>query len=425
MSLLAAMRAGVSGLQAQSTKFAAIADNISNSSTIGYKRTDVQFSSLVTQAASQTSYTASGVLPSVRQEIDRAGSLIATSSTTDLAISGNGFFVVSNQATGGNGQSFALTRAGSFLPDSNGNLVNSSGFYLQGYALNPDGSTVVASPSTDTFNDLETVNIGSLSFAGSPTTTIDFAANLPAQLTGTGTPTAPLETSITYYDPLGNARRMTLQWQPDAAVANQWQLNIIDYDGTNIGTVDIAFNATGANAGSPQTYTTALPLTNGVLSLTTTDGQPIDLKIGAENSLTGIAQFSGDYTPSRTNRDGAEYGELQRVDIDEKGVVYAIFTNGQRTPIYQIPVADVANPNGLIAEDGNVFSLGRDAGAMFLWEGGSGPAGEVVSSALEMSNVDIASELTELIQTQRAYSSNAKIFQTGDEMLAELSQLKR
>jgi flagellar hook protein FlgE len=425
MSVLGAMRAGVSGLQAQSMKFGALADNISNSSTIGYKRADVQFTTMVTQAATGTEYTSGGVRPAVRMDVSSAGSLITSSSTTDLAIGGGGFFVVSNNAGGGADTTYALTRAGSFAIDKNGDLVNSAGFYLQGYALNSDGTTAIPNPSQDSFADLQTINVASLGFAGAPTTVVDFAANLPMQLTGTGTPVASLQTSVTYYDPLGNARRMTLEWQPDTAVENQWTLNILDYDGTSIGTVDYVFNATGANAGTPASIVTALPFAGGVASLTTVNGQSIDLRLGEVNSLNGVVQFVGDYSPNRINIDGAQVGELLRVDIGEDGIVTAVFSNGQRTPVYKIPLANVTNPNGLVSEDGNTFRLSQEAGTMRLWDAGKGPAGEVISGALEASNVDIAEELTELIQTQRAYSSNAKIFQTGDEMLQELTNLKR
>ncbi|WP_119461145.1 flagellar hook protein FlgE [Rhodospirillaceae bacterium SYSU D60014] len=422
MSLMGAMRAGVAGLQAQSTKFAAIADNISNSSTVGYKRAEVQFTSMVTQPPTQTSYTSGGVLPSIRQEIGKAGTLLPTSSSTDLAIAGGGFFVVADHATAAD-RSFALTRAGSFVPDDAGNLVNSAGYYLQGFELNADGTPVIAAPSTDTFNDLETVNINNLTFAGSPTTRIDFSANLPAGAPGPGGTGQVQTTSTTYYDPLGTPRRLTLEWTPDAATDNQWTLNVIDYDGTNIGTVDILFNGVAdPNPGMPMTYTPAMP--TGVLGLTNVDGQPIDLDIGAVNTPNGIVQFDGDYQPE-IHSDGAQLGVLQRVEVDKEGVVYAIFNNGERTPIYQVPLAAVPNPNGLTSDDGNIFRLGQNSGQMYLWEGTHGPAGEVVASALEASNVDIAEELTQLIQTQRAYSSNAKIFQTGDEMMAELSQLKR
>jgi flagellar hook protein FlgE len=426
MSLLGAMRAGVAGLQAQSVKFGAIADNISNSSTVGYKRASVEFTTMVTEPATQTSYTAGGVLPAVRQEVSKAGSLLTSSSATDIAISGRGFFVVSNN-TNNPGATYSMTRAGSFSPDLNGNLVNSAGYYLQGFALNPDGTPIVANPSRDTFADLTTVNVANLGFAGSATKTIDFAANLPAQLTGTGAPTAPIETPITYYDALGNSRRMTLQWTPDTATANQWQLNVIDYTGANIGTVDYVFNdaSTGALAGSPASITTALPFANGVATLTTVDGQPVELKLGDINSFSGMVQFAGDYSPNRINSDGAQIGQLQRVEIDKSGIVYAIFNNGQRTPVYQIPIADVPNPGGLTTDDGNIFRLSKDSGSLRLWDAGKGPSGEVVAGALEASNVDIAEELTELIQTQRAYSSNAKIFQAGDEMMTELTNLKR
>jgi flagellar hook protein FlgE len=155
------------------------------------------------------------------------------------------------------------------------------------------------------------------------------------------------------------------------------------------------------------------------------DGQNIDLKLGAVDSFNGVVQFVGDYSPNRINADGSQIGQLQKVEIDKDGTMFAIFNNGQRTPVYQIPLADVPNTDGLVSEDGNVFQLSQASGAVRLWDALSGPTGEVIANALEASNVDIAEELTELIQTQRAYSSNAKIFQAGDEMLTELSRLKR
>ncbi|MEO1420833.1 MAG: flagellar hook-basal body complex protein, partial [Pseudomonadota bacterium] len=137
MSIGSALQTGVNGLRAQSTKLAAISDNIANSSTVGYKRADAQFSTLVVNDGSDSIYTAGGVATTVRTEVSKAGTITGTANNTDLAVAGRGFFAVANSV---DGSGAALTRAGSFRPDEFGNLQNSGGYYLQGFPLNPDGA---------------------------------------------------------------------------------------------------------------------------------------------------------------------------------------------------------------------------------------------------------------------------------------------
>ena len=116
---------------------------------------------------------------------------------------------------------------------------------------------------------------------------------------------------------------------------------------------------------------------------------------------------------------------LVRTEIDERGDVYGVFNNGSRKPLYNIPLAEVANPDGLLAADGNAYALSRSSGKFSLNQAGQGSAGTLTAGALESSNVEVAQELTDLIRTQRAYSSNAKIVTTVDEMLQETTNLKR
>ncbi|MCK5750381.1 MAG: flagellar hook-basal body complex protein, partial [Oricola sp.] len=134
-------------------------------------------------------------------------------------------------------------------------------------------------------------------------------------------------------------------------------------------------------------------------------------------------QFAGDYNPE-TFADGSGLGELEAIDINEQGIMIAVFSTGERRPIYEIPLADVVNPDGLTPGDGNVFSLSASSGALRLAAAGNG-VGEVNAGALEGANVDIATELTSLIETQRAYSSNATVVRTADEMLEEVTRIKR
>lgn len=428
MSILSAMYSAVAGLGAQSTKLGVISDNIANSSTTGYKRSEVEFSSLVTEQVSKHSYSAGGVESNVRTQIDRQGLIQGTASSTDMAINGEGFFVVADVANPDPAQDLmALTRAGSFTPDDTGSLRNAAGYYLMGWRLNPDGTTIVSNPSRDSFTGLETVNVSGLNFTGAPTTEVQFAGNLPAQLAN-GTPGTPIRTSIEYYSDLGNPYSITMEWTPSIdSVADHWGLTIYDSQ-TGGGTTPIynnvvTFNASGANAGTPS----AIPgLVGGALPLTVNGGlQNLDLNIGDVNSVDGITQFAGEYVPTRITKDGAVFGVVNRIEMSDDGIVTAVYDNGLRRPIYRVPVATVQNPNGLQSITGTAYQLSNDSGTLYLWDAQTGPAGKTVGNALERSNVDIAQELTSLIETQRNYSTNAKVVQTADEMLEEITRLKR
>ena len=223
-------------------------------------------------------------------------------------------------------------------------------------------------------------------------------------------------------------RPLTLQWTPSSdSVANDWNLKIFD-SGTGGGTTAIydqivSFNNTGPNAGSPS----AIPgVAGGQLPLSVNGGlQALNLDIGDVNDPSGVTQFAGEYVPTKITKNGALFGVVNRVEVSDDGIITAIFNNGVRRPIYQIPIAIVQNPNGLSARDGTAFDQSRDSGSLYLWDAGVGPAGKTAGTSLERSNVDIAQELTNLIETQRTYSTNAKVIQTADEMLSELTQLKR
>jgi len=428
MSILSAMYAAVSGLGAQATKLGAISDNIANTSTTGFKRVEVEFSSLVTEQISRRSYSAGGVASNVRRAVDVQGLLQATNSSTDIGINGDGFFVVSDTQNANPQQDLtALTRAGSFRADDQGFLRNAAGYYLMGFALNPDGTTVNPNPARDTLSSVEPVNVAGINFTGAPTTQITFAGNLPAQLAD-GTPGTPISTQIEYFTELGNSGTLTLQWTPSSdSVANHWNLQIFDSN-TGGGTTAIydqiiTFNDTGPNSGSPS----SIPgLAGGNLPLTVNGGlQALDLDMGDVNDASGITQFAGEYVPTKINKNGALFGVVSSVEVSDDGIITAVFNNGVRRPIYQIPIAVVQNPNGLTARDGTVFIQSRDSGSLYLWDAGMGPAGKTAGNSLERSNVDIAQELTSMIETQRTYSTNAKVIQTSDEMLDELTRLKR
>ena len=431
MSISSAMNTGVAGLFANSTAVQRISENIANANTVGYKRSFAQMVTSTTGGAGSSS----GVNANVVQEVGIGGSLISTATETDLAISGRGFFVVTPNAENGTVSDYALTRAGSFRPDDQGFLRNAAGMYLSGYAYDATGALPVRDQSS--FGQLEAINLNDIALSAEASTAMSVTGNLPSQETG-GTPGAPFVSSSKFYTPLGDESRVSLSWQP-GATANQWTLSISDDSGAAYGSVTVDFHDSGAFAGAPATYSAvtstavapaafAFNAATGTATLTIDNGttpQTITLDIGTPDAYDGVTQFAGDFTPQEFTVDGSPVSNVARTEIDESGDVFAVYENGTRKAVYRIPLATVSNPDGLTTEDGNTWQLSRDSGPVTLMDANTGGAGSLRSSNLEGSNVDIARELTDMIQVQRAYSSNAKIITTADEMLDETTRIKR
>lgn len=360
----------------------------------------------------------------------------ATGNSTDISVNGRGFIpVVQSQTpdTLNTGQDkYRLASTGSFRPDVDGNLVSNSGHFLLGFRLDQTGAALNPAIARNSFDALEVVNIGAGGFTASPTTSIEFAGNLPAQDTESTSAGDPRVLPVEYFDELGNSESLTLTFTPvipGAGASSNWLLTIMDSaSGATVGDFDIQFNQTGANAGSLASVTPTTgtyDATTGALTMTVAGGNDIDVTIGIPDEGNGLVQFAGEFAPLRISKDGAGFGNILRVEVGEDGIVDAIFDNGQSRPIYRIPVADVINPNGMQLTTGNVFQLTQASGGLFLFDSGHGPVGTTEGYSLENSTVDIAQELTDLIQTQRSYSSNARIITTVDEMLQEPTNLKR
>lgn len=433
MSDINAFRTSVLGMNAQSTKLAAISNNIANASTVGFKRADTQFEALVLGSATTSTSALAGTRAITRFEIGRSGQLQSTGTATDIAVDGNGFFVVNEQAddTG----TFLATRAGSFRPDANGNLVNTGGLYLQGVPTDATG-VMIGSDGT-TMSGLETVNISGVSIAAEPTTKMSFWANLPAGQTVEGAAGTPQSSSMDYWDQLGGGQSLRFLFTPhvaDAAAAppvpaNTWNLTVTDSASgtTPLANLELAFSGSGDTAGRLATVTgTGYDPASGLLTLAAGAGvQPIAVNIGSPGAATGMTQMNADFAPTRMTSDGSAPGSVQDVTIAGDGKVIASFSNGQARPIYQLRLATVPNPDGLTPTRGDAFEFSRDAGAILLQDPGAGAAGRTIGGSLEQSNVDMNLELTSLIETQRAYSSNATVVRTADEMLQEVNNLKR
>lgn len=434
MTISSSLNAGVAGLAANASRLATISDNIANSSTYGYKRASADFHSMVLTSGSG-SYSAGGVRVTTQRLIDQAGSLVTTSNATDLAVRGRGFLPVTSesaaQASTTGDLPMYLTTTGSFRTDEDGILTTQSGLVLLGWPANPDGT--IPNYPRDTADGLQPIQVNVNQFAGQPTTTMSIGLNLPATETEAGSPGTAQTLPIEYFDNLGTSQTLTLTFTPTVpgtGSSNTWTVQMADsaQGGAVVGEYTIVFDDTRGSGGTIASVTTvsggAYDGTTGVLTVTV-DGGPIDIDIGAIGSGTGLTQLSDVFAPTAIQKDGSPVGNLVSVEVDSNGFVHANFDIGITRTIYQIPLVDMSNPNGLVSLDNQTYQTSNESGSFFLWDASDGPTGDIVGFALEESTTDVAGELTQLIQTQRAYSSNAKVIQTVDEMLQETTNIKR
>ncbi|WP_417811684.1 flagellar hook protein FlgE [Thalassospira alkalitolerans] len=570
MSLFGAMISGVSGLNAQSQNLGVISDNISNLNTIGYKGTVGRFSTLVTESATNTSYTPGGVRFHPTALISKQGLLQATSSNTAAAISGDGFFVVRGTNNPGSDNEIFFTRAGDFKPDDDGYLRNTAGYYVQGWATDRNGNLLDPAGTATTSNssavsDLQVLDINSILTAAASTTSIEFGANLnrnetafvggsnvsttlgvdgtaalagqagitagdsfdityngttttitiaagetlsdiaakisavtgaTATATSTGandtltitgsfadqdvvitnnnnTPltalgfTGPFPATlaatytggdlasgtvaenntmpVTIFDSLGSAH--VVQLQVIKLGQNRWGFELTG--STAADELDPALHPDGLiqsgiitfnGDGSLRTFTDNAETTNLVdqdIAVNWSNGSnanQITIDLGIVGLTNGVTQFGAgsdsngnlvEYDTKFINQDGAQAGSMVNYGFTEDGFLQVEFANGVKRPIYKLAIATFEAPDEMENHTGNVYRQTRESGDYLLREPGLNGAGNVVASALESSNVDLAVEFTNMIVTQRAYSANTKTITTTDEMLDELIRIKR
>lgn len=435
MTISSALNAGVAGLAANANRLSTISDNIANSATYGYKRALVEFDSLVLSPGSGQ-YVAGGVRTTSQRLISERGPLTTSDNATDLAIRGRGMLPVTPEAPVivDNGQlPMRLTTTGSFRTDEEGYLKTAGNMILMGWPADPDGT--IPAFSRDTSDSLVPIQINGSQVSGEPTTNIELAVNLPATESEDTSDGEDEELSIEYFDNLGKSERLGVTFSPSVPAlgdppTNEWTMTITDSasGGAVIGEYTLTFEDSRTAGGTLQNVATVtgpayVPGT-GIIPLTVASG-PIDLNIGLFGAADGLTQLSDIFVPSNVIKDGSTAGTLTSVEVDQNGFVIALFDTGISRTIYQIPLVDVPNPNGLRALDQQTYEVGPESGSFFLWDAGDGPTGDIVSYAREESATDVAAELTSLIQTQRAYSSNAKVIQTVDEMLQETTNIKR
>lgn len=424
MTISSSLNAGVAGLNANAARLASISDNIANSGTYGYKRAEADFFQMVNAGSNAGTYSAGGVRTSTMRLIDERGALVGTSNATDIAINGRGFLPVSANGA------MALTTTGSFRPDANGVLTTDSGLVLMGWAANPDGS--IPSLPRESLAALVPVTVNANEFVSNPTTAMTMSANLPATATAAGSTTAPITQTMEYFDNLGSSQSLHVTFTPTVpatGASNEWRIQITDgVSQTVVGEYVMTFDDSQAAGGTLASVTTvsggAYDPTKGSMAITLPSG-PVNFTIGMPGKTNGMTQLSNTYAPTNIEKNGSTVGSLQSVEIDQEGRVHALYDQGFSRIIFQVPVVDVPNPNGLKSLQNQTFQITPEAGAFYLWNAGEGPTGTTEGFTREESTTDVASELTHLIQTQHAYSSNAKIIQTVDQMLQETTNLKR
>ena len=427
MTISSSLNAGVAGLAANASRLATISDNIANSATYGYKRAEADFSSLVIESGEGT-YSAGGVTVTTQRLIDQAGALASTNNPTDLAVRGRGFLPVTTESSllsSTGDYPLFLATTGSFRTDADGYLRTSAGVTLMGWPADADGS--IPTFPRDTGSGLEPVQINVNQFTSEPTTTISLGVNLPATETEFGATGDALELSVEYFDNLGTSQSINIEFTPTvpavAGSSNTWTMILSDsaLGGATVGEYTVVFDDTRGAGGTIASVATvsggAYDGVTGDLSVNVAGG-PININIGSVGTGTGLTQLSDSFAPTSISKDGSPVGNLTSVEVDANGYVRANFDIGITRTIYQIPLIDLPNPNGLTAEDNQTYGTTNESGSFFLWDAADGPTGDIVGYALEESATDVAGELTQLIQTQRAYSSNAKVIQTVELSLA-------
>lgn len=469
MSINSAMLAGVSGLVANSSALAAISDNIANVNTIAYKRNQVNFSSVVT-SQSAGRYSAGGVHSVTHQFVSQQGLVQSATSPTDLAISGDGFFITTQKAANVTPADARLfTRAGAFAVDAQGFLANDAGLYLQGWAAQPGGG-FATNPSD--MNQLSSINVKNLGAAVSPTTTVALNANVNKQEVVSAqeaaytaannavgstmadyavNPALPAATKpdftveMTVIDSVGASHKLAMAFLKSSAAANEWHAEIYAVPATDVnvgalppgqlanglvkfkldGSIDLANSTLFGVAGAPTVLT--LGQSGTILVPGTPPAWADPLGIDAQTitlDLTKMSQLAENSSVRSVTPDGAGVGNVVGVQIDSEGVVSAIFDNSQVRQIAKIALATFPNADGLLAVSGNAYRGTLAAGQLVIKEPGDA-VGHIAPSSLEASTVDLSAEFTGLISTQKAYSASSKIITTADQMLTELINIIR
>lgn len=462
MSLGSALNASVSGLRAQSAAIAAVSENIANASTTAYKKRQVKFESLITSAGPTSTATelGGGVLFDTSQLISEQGLVQNTGIATNIALNGQGFFVVTDDP-GNQPSGFTYTRNGDFSTNEDGLLINNEGSILLGQRTDENGN-VTAANSSD-LNSLTPIDLDTISGTAGATTEVEVGLNLPADAPIWATPGTPgtdeFVSAVEVFDELGTS--LTIEQTFRKTGVNTWVVEYADpyitsdTTQTDVGDIDldpatagvqrsvqVTFNGDGSlnqiqsgNWGGAAfvpggAAAAAAPLSVDITGLNVAPGTGANnlnftLDVGTQNLFDGFTQFASSSNPPTIEvglieQDGVRFGQFSGVEIDNDGLVTALFDNGVRRPIFQIPIATFPNPEGLTNVRGTIYDENENAGNYNLRLPSEGNAGTIEATSLELSTVDTSDEFNKMIVSQQAYSSAAQILSTVDDMFETL-----
>ena len=440
--MLRSLSSAVSGLRNQQTRMDVIGNNVSNVNTVAFKAGRVTFKEGFAQlvsAASRPDETTGGVNPvqiglgSQIGSVDTLftqGNLETTGLNTDLAVQGNSFFVLKNGA-----ENF-FTRAGNFQVDANGTLTSAdNGYAVQGrLAVNGQiGDTVgnITIPESQTSPAKAT---SSVSLAGN----IDASAGIfdkgsagavdaldPTQRALPQNVDSYKDMSITAYDSLGTKHEVKMVMWKTAADQWDWKFDASGMDITNAGITEVGGTHPITFKSDGSVDTTVSGFKAPEIKFTPNSGAAdVDIKLDLGTGANGISQFAGSANAVMRDQDGYTNGSLQSFTIDSTGTVVGSFTNGTSQSLGQLVLADFNNPSGLNRSGDNMYQATGNSGDAVLGYAGEGATSTIASGELEMSNVDLAQEFTDMIVAQRGFQANGKVITTSDQMLQDLVQLK-
>jgi len=434
MTILKSLNTGASGLRSHGRAMGVTSDNIANVNTVGFKRSRAVFQDILGRSINSnigaSPMAGAGSKVGAIQQMWSQGALLTTDAPTDLALNGDGFFVVDGNLGGIDGRYY--TRAGQFRIDESGTLVNPSGMRLQGYTVNPDGSVS---------GQLGDLNVEGAAIPATPTENVEVGVQLDSNEAVIGRVATPFDpadpdtyhhsTETVVYDSLGNAHSTTMYFTKTAP--NEWSWNAVvdgaEVAGAPAGPFEIASGTLTFTTEGALDTETAAPVATDFTDAT--PGQQVNFDFGdaittdGGTGLEGSTQFADESTTTSISQDGYAAGTVAGISVAGDGTVNGVFSNGQQRILGRVAVADFASVDGLERAGSSLWAATQDAGEPLIDAASTGGRGSIVSGALEQSNVDIGQEFVDLIGFQRGFQANSRIITTADEMYGELVNLKR
>lgn len=429
MSIPSIFSVGKQAMNAQGTAFGNISQNVTNMKTPGYKAMDTNFQALLSDLTSGNS--GGGLEAQTTRNVSKQGTMLQTDRNTDLAIQGNGFFVVQN-VTGDTTQTLYSRDGGFHLSrevdadtgEEVAYLVNGNGDYLMGVHANAEGEV----PPLNEAGELTRIQVDKNhlgTYTGDVTTDITLSATLPgaAGAVGAGEVNFGVTTYLPATDPdtgeaTVTAGTLQFDFTKDDPHGNTWDVATTLVDGDHTSEVNTTLTFERNEAGQPVVPEPAVQELNYTLADGTNKAITVD--------FSQISQFGDEFLFGQAEQNGVPAGAAESFRFDNKGQVLATYTNGRESVVGRIAVASMINPNGLAAETGNVFSTGTgQAGEVTVAYPGEGGGTTILPAAIEQSNVDVGREFANMIMTQRAYSAASKIITTADELTQTARDMSR